>query len=350
MPEGRASELREDALARAKVWRQPAVPIDQVDLLANPPGDDSFHFSDEVVCKFHPEKVGGATRKFNCILAGGEVIRVKYGRNPEVRTEVVVTRLLEALGFGADRMYVVRKVRCFGCPEDPFKVLSCVYSPSEQVRKECQPLYVKKTEKGKSELNLDYAKYTDFDMVALERRMEGKGIEVKDVEGWKWSELEKIDPARGGATRAEIDALRLMAALVNNWDTKAGNQRLICLPGGEGADGSCTRPFALMQDVGGTFGREKLDLEAWRAIPIWKDAGSCVVEIESPPLHSATFRDVAISESGRRFLAGLLTQLSEKQVKDLFIGGRAPGQEDNWAQAFQEKVRQIAQREPCPGG
>ena len=39
--------------------------------------------------------------------------------------------------------------------------------------------------------------------------MAGRGIEVDPHEGWDWDELTDGDAARGGATRAELDALRL---------------------------------------------------------------------------------------------------------------------------------------------
>jgi hypothetical protein len=43
--------------------------------------------------------------------------------------------------------------------------------------------------------------------------------------------LPLVDPAKGGATRAELDALRLTAILLGHWDNKASNQRLVCEEG-----------------------------------------------------------------------------------------------------------------------
>ena len=61
------------------------------------------------------------------LATNGEIVKIKYGRsNPEVYTEVAATRLLAALGFPADRMFVINRVRCFGCPPDPFPALECV--------------------------------------------------------------------------------------------------------------------------------------------------------------------------------------------------------------------------------
>src|SRR5207247_2355989 len=57
--------------------------------------------------------------KFQCAIAPGDEVKVKYGQaNAEVYGEVAATRLLWALGFGADHMYPVT-VECRDCPVDP---------------------------------------------------------------------------------------------------------------------------------------------------------------------------------------------------------------------------------------
>jgi len=355
----RGRELRAGALRRAQVWRKPGRPIRQADLGRNPPGP--FRDADHVVCKFLPGKATGRTPKFECVRDGGDVLRVKYGESPELHTEPAAARLLDALGFGADRMYVVAKVRCFGCPEDPFVPLSCLASPFEERRSDCERNHGVRSPTGEFLMEVDYGRFADFDEAVIERRTPGRTIETDDREGWGWDELASIEVSRGGAPRAHVDALRLMAVLLNNWDNRTDNQRLVCLPGGDGPDGACRRPFALMHDVGGTFGgsaarrERKMDLEAWRSVPIWRDPASCLVKVESPPRHGATFEEAEITEAGRRFAARLLKQLSSRQVRDLFARARfgsstdePAGDVSGWVRAFEDKVRQIADRPPCP--
>ncbi|HEX6740003.1 MAG TPA: hypothetical protein VF310_17115, partial [Vicinamibacteria bacterium] len=355
-----AGALRREALQEAKLWRLPAA----LDLRENPPAADGFASDGEYICKFLPRKSSGATPKFECVFEGGQVLKVKYGRNPEVHTEVAATRLLEALGAGADRMYLVRTLRCFGCPADPHELLKCFSSRVEDVRRTCAPRFGSVNPQGGFEVKVDYAKYVDFGPVAIERRMPGDAIETEGQEGWGWEELEKAQHAAGGATLAERDALRLMAVLLQNWDNRPDNQRLLCLPGPRPDGGPCPSPFAYMQDVGATFGSargggkegRKLDVEAWRAAPVWEHAPTCRVKIVSPPLHGATFGELTISDSGRRFLAERLGRLTEQDIRGLFEGtrvadyeGARPASRDvgQWVGAFQEKVRQIAEREPC---
>jgi hypothetical protein len=356
----RAGELRREALARASVWRTPP-PLEQIDLLRNPKGPGSFAAEDPLVCKFHLDESTGSTPKFKCVFAGGEVLKVKYGRNPEVHTEVAASRLLEALGAGADRVYLVDTLRCFGCPEDPDALIRCLSSPFEDFKRRCAAEFGRSTPEGDVRVTIDYSRFVDFAPVAIERRMEGETIE--GTEGWGWDELDTA-ASRSGSTRAERDALRLVAVLLNNWDNRRDNQRLVCLPGGLGKDGRCTRPFAYMHDVGGTFGsvegrkaERKLDVEGWSQVPVWKDEKACVVEVDSPPFHGATFGEATISESARVFLLRRLRRIPESGIRDLFEGAGladyesgSPASRDvgNWVRAFQGKVRQIADRAPCP--
>jgi hypothetical protein len=76
----------------------------------------------------------------------------------------------------------------------------------------------------------------------------GKTLESKLDEGWKWSELDLVDEAAGGAPRAQRDALERLAALVNHIDRKAIQPRLVCLPRGQDKEdpGRCKRPFLLV--------------------------------------------------------------------------------------------------------
>ena len=117
----------DDALRRAQVWFEPPVPTEDAPLRDNPPGDDSFAHNEEVSCWFKPDFTSGSTPKFDCQRADGRKIKVKYGHaNAEIYAEVAASRLLSALGFPADRMYVVGRVRCYGCPADPFAGLQCL--------------------------------------------------------------------------------------------------------------------------------------------------------------------------------------------------------------------------------
>jgi hypothetical protein len=340
----RLARARAESLRAARVWHQPAIPISQFDFSENPPAPGGFHSSDDVSCRFVLQKMSGTTPKFRCELPDGRTLKVKYGgHNPELPAEVAATRLLTALGFGADHMYVVRRVRCAGCPRYPFQALEC-YAKTGM-------------ERVCFAGGIDYSRVRMFETAVIEHPIEGAIIEATKDEGWSWFEMDRIDPAHGGSPRAEVDALRLLAVVLAHWDNKAPNQRLICLPGGERGDGACATPLAMVQDLGATFGPLKLDLHNWRGTPMWSDRATCTVSMKTLPFQGATFPDHRITDGGRLMLAGLLDQFSDAQLTDLFTASRIVSFDQvtaeardaaEWVLTLREKVRQIKDGPACP--
>ena len=75
------------------------------------------------------------------------------------------------------------------------------------------------------------------------------------------------------------------------------------------------------------------------------------------PFDGATFPDTRISEEGRLKMLGLLEQLTDQQLRDLFSSSRVTAYDQisaagrdagEWARVFQDKVAQIRQAGPCP--
>ena len=337
------ADQRAAALQSARVWHKPAIPIGQVDFKVNPSGEDAFPSDGDVPCAFTLEPVSGTTPKFNCKMPNGDVLKVKYGKsNPELFAEVAASRLLSALGFGADRMFLVRSVKCAGCPDFPFQSLKCLAETGLQTP--CFPRPI------------DPKKVSTVKPAVIERRIPGEKIEASKDQGWSWYELEQIQPKAGGSSLAEVDAFRLMAVFLAHWDNKAENQRLQCVDNARRPDGSCAKPLAYIQDLGGTFGPTKLDLRNWQAFPMFVDPKNCAVSMNTLPYAGATFKNRRISEAGRKFLLDLLQQLSAQQVSDIFTGagittydhptsaGRDPRA---WTAAFLDKIRQIREAGPC---
>jgi hypothetical protein len=285
-----------------------------------------------VSCDYIHETLSGHSPKFSCRLPDGDKVKVKYGgTNGEVYGEVLATRLLWALGFGADRMYSVNVI-CRGCTVD----LGGIARPNGEQR---------------------------FAPAAIERKMEGREWSGAGGSGWAWKELDRIDPAQGGGTLEQRDALKLLAVLIQHTDSKPEQQRILCLDA-KHEDQSCERPLLMLNDVGMTFGRANranvdppgsANLVEWRKVPVWRDATGCVGNLARS--FSGTLGFPIISEDGRRFLASLLEQLSDRQLHDLFAAAqvdqrlRDPGHArsgfpgiDEWVDAFKDKRQQIADR------
>jgi hypothetical protein len=129
------------------------------------------------------------------------------------------------------------------------------------------------------------------------------------------------------------------------------NQRLVCLDGAPAArDAVCTRPLAMIQDVGATFGPTKVNLARWRDLPIWADRERCVVNMRALPYGGSTFGQARISEAGRAQVAERLAALTGNDLAQLFVDARFPQFQagtddvrdlDAWVGAFRHRAAQI---------
>ena len=325
------ADARMAAIQRAQLWMPGDVASRNV--LAGPQRKDGFAFRQTVTCRYHPEELSGASPKFAC-LRGDDELKVKYGgNNAEVYAEVAATRLLWALGFGADTMYPVRVI-CDGCPQN----LAGMPRENDQWL---------------------------FDPATIERKMHAREFPENDT--WSWRELESIREETGGAPRSHRDALKLLAVFLQHTDTKPQQQRLVCLDeapaGADEATAPCLKPFMMINDLGLTFGRANtfnvntmgMNLVQWAATPVWREEGACVGNL--PKSFTGTLENPPISEAGRAFLAGLLTKLSDKQIADLFevsrvtLRLREPDKARSgyatigeWVDAFKQKREQIVNR------
>lgn len=347
------SESRKKLLRRAHVWKPTEVA--RMNILQGAENEVSVPFDATIECEYVQPKseLKGVIPKFLCKTASGHTLRVKYGsENKEIYSEVAATRLFWALGFYADDVYPVQ-VKCLNCPEKPFQ----------------------------AEPDAPRGTYIYKDAI-IEREFPGTVIEEKEDQGWTWKELETISSEDRGAPKAHVDALKLLAVFVQDADTKPDNQRLACFqdqyidPDGDGK-GSCKQPVAMIQDLGATFGSgfaalhiSKMDLAAWKKKKVWNTVlearnrtktgiGFCIGNLTSSNLAGEEgLNDPPITESGRQFLAGLLNQLTDQQIQDLFHVARVEQLQEtieesgitrkvtvaDWVAAFKQKRAEVQDR------
>jgi hypothetical protein len=199
----------------------------------------------------------------------------------------------------------------------------------------------------------------------------------KDEEGWSWKEL---DTANGRPTY-ERDGLKLLGAFIQHSDNKPPQQRLVC----DKVDvdtktqpytTTCDKSVMLVQDVGATFGTggaftsndsAKMNLKGWSNQKLWSKVGTdgspkqCQAILHKSLTAKDGLDNPQISEEGRRFDAGLMCQLTDQQILDLFKASRASAMpeyhnkdgsfktgvdeasvEQQWVQAFKNKREQLA--------
>ena len=288
-------------------------------------------------CRFAPSEPSGTTPKFDCVFADGLTVKVKYGHDAEIHGEAAATALLRMLGYAADTVTIVPRLRCYGCPRHPFVA-------AHLRRTFVMPLLFDEIPEG----------FTDFEWVSVEQKFPAPAIETDSITGWEWRELDRVD-----APRAEVDAFRILAAFLAHWDNKSQNQRLVCLDQVRlKADtttvhsGGCEQPLAMIQDLGASFGPPKVNLARWRDLPVWHDRTTCMLSMRALPFEGATFEDVTVSEAGRALAAQRLGAITQEQIERLFADARFPqfqaGTADErdlkaWTGAFRDRVRQIAE-------
>ncbi|MBZ5536313.1 MAG: hypothetical protein LAO31_10195 [Acidobacteriia bacterium] len=305
--------------------------VAEADIMQGPDQDKKqfqLHFNDKVICDFDTpgSKMGGKTVKFACKITGvestnGQVqtltpdieeepVKVKFGANDnEVYAEIVATRLMWALGYYADSWFPVR-VECHNCPENP------------------------ETGSGPTGTRT-------FDPATIVRKFPGHKMteDGKDDEGWSWKELD----AANGRPTYERDGLKLLAAFMQHSDNKPPQQRLVCHKVDmdektKPPTATCDESVMMVQDVGATFGTggaftsnssAKMNLKGWSGLKLWNQVGTdgapkqCKAVLHKSLSAHDGLSDPIISEEGRRFDAGLMCQLSDHQIEDLFKASRA---------------------------
>ena len=329
-----SSHVRDVALrhARTRVGE-----FARVVLTADPGDAKGVLTRDEVSCTFVPHAPTGTSLKFDCALADGEIVRVKYGHQPEIPAEVAATRLLAALGYPADHVYAVRRVRCYRCPINPFVTMTLfdlIADPTDA------PAVI-----GDG--------HRDFDWVSVERKFDAAPIEDDTRQGWAWWELKNVD-----APRVELDSLRLLAVFLAHWDNKADNQRLVCMDQSFSKDSErCGNPVLMIQDVGATFGPTKVNLSRWHHMPVWTDRATCTVSMRAMPYRGATFPDTRITEAARVRIGTALASFSDSELREWFADAGFPRfyestddekDLDAWLAAYRHRVQQILSAGPCP--
>jgi len=327
-------------LKRARIWQRVDVP--SMDVRGGPQLKGAFPPMQDVTCRYDDRKMGGTTPKFACVIPPDDMVKVRYRlTNGKLYAAVAATRLFWALGFVTDAEYPVR-VTCLGCPEDPWS-----------------------------------AKEPRLPQVVFERALVERHADVEmQVAGkesqWGWDELKQVDETQGGSSAAEIDAAKLLAAFVQHTDNKAINQHLGCdrkaVRKDEAGNETCEVPLLVVADLGNTFGHGSwihartvgsANYHEWSTHPVWKDPARCEAELPANFTHP-TLKHPVISEAGRKFLADLLAQLTEDQIRGIFEVGDMPdrawdhekdrdrnGTLDQWVAAFNARRDQIVNH-TCP--
>jgi len=258
---------------------------------------------------FIEESMTGSAPKFEVEDANGAKWKVKLG--PEVKSETAASRLLWAAGYFTDEDYYRAQIRVQG---------------------------MKPLSRGN--------KYISEGGLIRNVRLERVGDEKKSQD-WSWYE------SRVAGTR-EFNGLRVMMALINNWDLKAINNSVY----GEGDAG---QQYSV-SDLGASFGRTGSSFSRSRGV-MHDYVKTDFVRKVTPDqvdfvMHSRPFfllyifshnyyslrtrmesitRDVPIADA--RWLGNLLGQLSTDQIGDCFrAGGFSPAEVVGYTAVVKQRI------------
>ena len=248
------------------LWRAPD-DLPTRDLLAGPGGARMRPDLSRVT--FLKDETGGYSTKFRVRDGAGREWVAKVGK--EAQSETAAVRLVWAVGYMTEINYLVPRL----------------------------------TVEGKG----------TFENVRLEARPE----EVDRLDEWKWSE----NPF---ARTKELQGLIVMMALLNNWDIKDTNNKVLHV---RDAETGREELRYVVSDLGATFGRVKLDVPGfWRIRrnrndpedfsrdPFLEDVKRGNVFLFYKGKRQDLFDDIRVEEA--RWIASLLARLSDRQIADAF--------------------------------
>jgi hypothetical protein len=249
------------------LWREP-VDIRTRDLFNGPGGQAMKPDLSRVT--FIKEETGGYSKKYRVKDGRGRVWVAKIGK--EAQSETAAVRLVWAVGYVSEISYLVPKV----------------------------------TIEGKGA----------FENVRFEARPDN----VDRFDEWKWSS----NPFSG--TR-ELQSLKVLMALMENWDLKDDNNRILAT-----TRNGRTELHYVVSDLGTTFGKtggqnspmafirsvkgSRNEPEDYVEDALIKAVEGNMVRLDYSGKNADMMRNITIADA--KWIGGWLSRLSEKQIQDAF--------------------------------
>ena len=268
---------------------------------------------------FIKEDLDGSNPKFVVEDANGVKWKVKLG--DEARPETVVSRLVWAVGYHADWDYFMPRIQVKEMPTQLHRGQELV-GPNGNLSN-----------------------------VRLKREPDGE----KKIETWKWRD----NPFRG--TR-ELDGLRVLMAVVNNWDLKDENNAIL---EERLSQGGKERVYEI-SDLGSSFGKNGLsrdrrvskgDLEVYIRSKFIKKIRMDSVDFGTPRRADVVgvvnprefFSRLHLRWIGRnipredaRWMGAELAQLSPDQIRDAFrAAGYSPHEVDGFTTVVEARIAEL---------
>ena len=293
-----ASESGGAKEARPVMWEEPS-DIESRDLFYGPGGAEGAPDANGKFT-FEARSKTGTSEKIHVVDDKGRKWTVKFG--PEAKPETAATRIVWAAGYHVDQDYFVKRTHIEG--------------------------------RG------------GFDVwdVRFERRDDG----YKEEGLWPWD----TNPFSG--TR-ELQGLKVLMALLNNWDLKIDNNKIVRPNKKSGGDrdtriyydadlgatfGSTGSFFAKLPFFGNAPAGSKGDPDAYSNQVFIDGVKNGIVVFHYKGKNPKALEGVTVENA--RWMGELLSRLSDKQLSDAFrAGGFSDSEVDTYQKALRNRINQL---------
>ena len=269
----------------AVLWREP-VDITTRNLLTGAGGDAMKPDLSKVT--FVKDETGGASTKYRVHDGAGNTWIAKVSK--EAQSETAANRLVWAAGYETEIVYLVPKLTIVG--------------------------------KG------------SFDNVRLEARPKS----IKRSVEWSWASNPFLHSN-------ELQALKIMMVLINNWDMKDSNNQILVATSPTNGETELRYVIsdlgASLGKTGGVFSRSRNKPSDFIKSQFVTGVKGNLVNFSYSGKEKSLFEDITVEQA--RWLAGRLSKLSDEQLKDAFRAANYSSTEvDQMAQAVRERINKLS--------
>ena len=246
---------------------------------------------------FLEEETGGYSTKFRVRDGAGKIWVAKLGK--EAQAETVAARLVWAVGYVGEINYLAPCVQIKGAPKK----------------------------------DVDRCEGQGFANVRFEARPET----LKRLQKWSWQE----NPFAG---TKEFKGLIVLMALINNWDLKDDNNRIILVSGGEGGQNEL---HYIISDLGATFGKTGNFITRSRNQPKDYSKSKFVEKVEGGKVsfryegkNQGLIDSVMLEDV--KWIGALLSKLTDQQIQDAFRAANyAPDEVRLLSEALRVRINEL---------
>ncbi|HEX2269871.1 MAG TPA: hypothetical protein VHH35_10060, partial [Pyrinomonadaceae bacterium] len=278
------------------LWREPT-DIRSRDLLLGPGGAEMKPDLSRVT--FIKEEKGGYSKKYRVKDGKGRVWVAKLGK--EAQSETAAVRLVWAVGYVTEINYLVPSL----------------------------------TIEGKG----------TFENVRLEARPE----HVERLDEWTWTE----NPFAG---KRELQGLKVLMALMENWDIKDSNNRILVV-----RNGGRNELQYIVSDLGTTFGKtggqkspiafikkikgSRNEPDDYVSDEFIDEVEANTVRLDYDGKNGDLMRNITIADA--RWIGGWLSRLSDRQIQDAFRAANYSAEEVRLlAGAVRKRINELVNLQP----